>query len=194
MKCFLSSLLLLIFFACKQNSTNSTDSSSSRNAAVLPVEEQLIISNQKGRSDSMIQVYRVSAAGILDHRIKSVKTKTVTPLDKDLWHVEAVLKGSDMTFGDNLKGAWIDFADNNTYKYGSYEVINGGGKYHYDTENILLLMLDDDTRVKPQEFQTLLNNDGLVLVGSQVYGDNNMQVKMERKTVLPIKPAAPKLE
>jgi hypothetical protein len=194
MKCFLYSLLLLIFFGCKQDSTSSTGSSSERNAAVLPVEEHLIISNQKGRSDSMIQVYRVSAAGILDHRIKSIKTKTVTPLDKDMWHVEAVLKGSDMTFGDNLNGAWIDFSDNNTYKYGSYEVTRGGGKYHYDLENPLLLMLDDDARIKPQEFQTILNNDGLVLVGSQVYGDNNMQVKLLRKTVLPVKPAAPKLE
>lgn len=182
-------IILLVALGCKEMGTKGKQVANSKsNASVLPVAEQLIISNQANASDSLVQAYRAAAASILEHRISSAATKTATGMDKDIWVVDAVLKGEKMTFGDDVKGFWMDMGEDNTYKYGSYEVQTGSGKYFFDVDKSTLLTLDDDTRIKPQEFQTMLTNDALVLVGSAIYGDNNMQAKFQRKAAMPVKP------
>lgn len=188
MRVFLILATVVLLFNCKNISGDSNASSDANASKVLPVEEQSILSNQVNASDSLVEIYRKTAAPILEHRLANTTVKSVTGLDKDLWHVDAVLKGSDITFGEKLKGAWLDFGDDATYKYGSFGQTNGSGKYHYDVDKNTLIMIDNDTRIKPQEFNPLLTNDALVLVGSSVYADNNMQAKLVRKTELPVKP------
>jgi hypothetical protein len=187
---YLLPILVILFFSCKEMGTKANQAGKTKgNVSVLPVAEQLIISNQANASDSLVQAYRASAASILEHRISAATSKTATGMDKDLWVVDAVLKGEKMTFGDDVKGFWMDMGEDNTYKYGSYEVQMGSGKYFFDVDKSTLLTIDNDTRIKPQEFQTILTNDALVLVGSAVYGDNNMQAKFQRKDAMPVKPA-----
>jgi hypothetical protein len=175
---------LMIFFSCKNDKTGAV---SDDVGSGMPVEEIYYLSNQTGRSDSLINVYRTSATTILEHRLAESKANVVTDLNKDLWHLDAVLRGSDVTFGDNINGAWVDFNDDNTYTYGNYGDKRGNGRYAYDSEKALLLLLDNDKRIKPQEFQTQIQNDALVLVGQSIYADNNMQAKLARKTALPVK-------
>jgi hypothetical protein len=182
---FIFIFMISAFLSCKENSLNSK-----KNINVLPVIDQFILSNQEGMKDSMVQVYRKAAEPIINDRISKAAANTTTALEKDNWHVEAFLKGSNMTFGSDVKGFWIDFQENNKYQYGSFDKTLGGGKYHYGTDSSLLLLVDDDTRIKPQEFKILNNGDGLVLQGHIIYADNNMQVKMNRKAGFPAKPAA----
>ena len=184
-------LILIISFTlidCKNNQGGKTTQGDTISASVKPVEEQCILSNQKAMSDSLVQSLRAAALPILENRLSATTIKSVTGLDKDLWHVEAILKGSDITFGDNLKGAWLDFGDDATYKYGHFDQVSGSGKYHYDVDKSTLIMVDNDNRIKPQEFQPMLTNDALVLVGSSIYKDNNMQAKFVRNTAMPVKP------
>ncbi|MBK8626109.1 MAG: hypothetical protein IPN86_11240 [Saprospiraceae bacterium] len=186
MKYFIFLAFSIMLLNCKSNKGTGVDGATA--AVVKSVEEQYILSNQKNMSDSLVQVHRNAAMPILEHRLKTTTVKSVTGLDKDIWHFEAILKGSDITFGENLKGAWIDFGDDATYKYGSFGDTFGGGKYHYDVDKGSLIMIDNDKRIKAQEFQPLLTNDALVFVGISTYGDNNTQAKLLRNTALPIKP------
>lgn len=185
---YLLLLIITIAIGCKQV-TSSSSSSSKGSAVVLPISEKWMLSNQSETSDSLAQVARTNAGPILEHRIKESKTGVATGMDKDLWVVDAILKGSKMTFGTDVNGFWIDFKDNNLYEYGNFEVIKGQGKYHFDVDKNIMLLLDADSRIKAQEFQTILTNDALVLVGSSIYGDNNMQAKFQRKPAMPVKPA-----
>lgn len=184
---YLLLLIITIAIGCKQV-TSSSSSSSKGSAVVLPISEKWMLSNQSETSDSLAQVARTNAGPILEHRIKESKTGVATGMDKDLWVVDAILKGSKMTFGTDVNGFWIDFKDNNLYEYGNFEVIKGQGKYHFDVDKNIMLLLDADSRIKAQEFQTILTNDALVLVGSSIYGDNNMQAKFQRKSAMPVKP------
>ncbi len=184
---YLLLLIITIAIGCKQV-TSSSSSSSKGSAVVLPISEKWMLSNQSETSDSLAQVARANAGPILEHRIKESKTGVATGMDKDLWVVDAILKGSKMIFGTDVNGFWIDFKDNNLYEYGNFEVIKGQGKYHFDVDKNIMLLLDADSRIKAQEFQTILTNDALVLVGSSIYGDNNMQAKFQRKPAMPVKP------
>lgn len=184
---YLLLLIITIAIGCKQV-TSSSSSSSKGSAVVLPISEKWMLSNQSETSDSLAQVARTNAGPILEHRIKESKTGVATGMDKDLWVVDAILKGSKMIFGTDVNGFWIDFKDNNLYEYGNFEVIKGQGKYHFDVDKNIMLLLDADSRIKAQEFQTILTNDALVLVGSSIYGDNNMQAKFQRKSAMPVKP------
>lgn len=188
MRFFLILFTSVVLLNCKNSSDTSSTTNGSITASVLPVLEQYILSNQATVSDSLVQAHRSTALPILEHRLTNTTIKSVTGLDKDLWHIDAILKGSDITFGENLKGAWLDFGDDATYKYGSFSQTYGNGRYHYDVDKNTLIMIDNDKRVKPQEFNPLLTDDALVLVGSSVYGDNNMQAKLVRKVALPVKP------
>lgn len=179
--------VIMFFFSCKQSDSSSA---TGPNVQVLPVSEQYILNNQSGVKDSLVQIQRQAALSILEHRIKSSKPGMTNVLEKDVWHIEAFLSGDAVTFGIDLKGFWIDFQDNNKYAYGSFDATLGTGRYVYSTENgNQLLLLDDDRRIKPQEFEVMYNNDSAALVGQSTYHDNNMQVKMNRKVGYPAVPA-----
>lgn len=178
--------VIMFFFSCKQSDSSTT---TGQNVQVLPVNQQYILNNQVGVKDSLVQLQRQAALSILEHRIKNSNHGMTNVLEKDVWHVEAFLSGDVVTFGIDLKGFWIDFQDNNKYAYGSFDATLGTGRYVYSTENgNQLLLLDDDRRIKPQEFDVMYNNDSVALVGQATYHDNNMQVKMNRKADYPAVP------
>jgi hypothetical protein len=190
-KIFFFLLAAIIFHSCKEGGVSPGKGGK---VSVLPVNDLYMLSNQDGMKDSLVQVHRRAAEVIINNRIKTGAQTTTNALEKDNWHYEAFLKGSNMTFGSDLKGGWIDFKEQNNYSYGSFDQPLGGGKYHLDTDKNLLILVDADSRVKPQEFQIMQNGDGLVLVGQPIYTDNNMQVKLNRKAGFPVKPTSPPLQ
>jgi hypothetical protein len=184
---FIILMISVSLLACKEGGLGL---GKGKEAPSLPVNDQFILSNQESMNDSLVQVHRRAAEAIINNRIKESASNTTNVLEKDNWHIEAFLKGSNMSFGSDVKGFWIDFQEKNNYQYGSFDKTLGSGKYHYGTDTNLLLFIDADSRIKPQEFKVLNNGDGLVLQGHVIYADNNMQVKMNRKAGFPVKPAA----
>lgn len=191
MKClsWMSFFLFVVLVSCKQSTSESGSSSASNADKNLPVVEKYILHNQFAINDTLIQKQRQAALSILEHRLKSVNPEMTNVLEKDFFVVDAFLRGNQMTFGAEVKGMWLDFQNNNTYAYGYYNETYGTGRYVYTTDNNLLLLIDNDKRIKPQEFEVKYNNDALVLVGQATYSDNSMQIKSIRKSIYPEKPA-----
>jgi hypothetical protein len=164
---------LFLFQACKPGGGGST-------ADVPPSEEIYVYFNQEGVSPNEIASWRSSAQSILEKRKADFANKSYEALVKDLWLVDAYLSGDRMVSGDSVRGAWLDFKDDLTYEYGFGEKKTGMGKYFYEFESSKLLMLDDNSLLKPQEFDVRLRNDMVILVGEYVYRDNNLQSKLTR--------------
>ena len=75
---------------------------------------------------------------------------------------------------------WIDFKDNFTYDYGMDKEKKGSGIYTYNFDTGLLLMVDDDISIKPNEYNVKIHNDIIILEGKSTYEDNNIQAKLGR--------------
>ncbi|MCB9310051.1 MAG: hypothetical protein H6567_08340 [Lewinellaceae bacterium] len=175
-----------IFFSCKpQNSTKTTHKAA---AAVAPNPAWDLL-NQENISAADIATMRTNAEGMLEFRDKELNHKSVTIIDKDIWKVVAFIIGRDGKFGDKLHGAWIDFKEDLTYTYGHYDKTEGQGLYIYDLDKELILLIDDNQTMKPQEFKVKVTNDNLVLVGTETYRDNAMQAKLDRTASFPSAPA-----
>jgi hypothetical protein len=170
---WVAALSLVSFWGCKQGGGSSL-------TEMAPSEETYVYFNQNGVSPSEIANWRASAKSILEKRQTDFARKTYEALVKDLWLVDAYLSTDKMVSGDSVLGAWLDFKDDLTYAYGFGDKITGSGSYFYDFESSKLLMLDDNTLLKPQEFNVRLRNDMIILVGEYVYRDNNLQSKLTR--------------
>jgi hypothetical protein len=140
--------------------------------------------NQETLKPLEIADMRKTVKPILEKRIKE-SNKNANQLEKDVWIYEATVKNSDLTPQDSLGGRWIDFKADFIYEYGSNDITKGKGIFHYDTENAKLLLMDNNTLIKPQEFDVKALNDMLVIVGTYEYKDNNIQSKLVRRPTIP---------
>jgi hypothetical protein len=80
----------------------------------------------------------------------------------------------------DYNGQWIDFKADHTYAYGENTNIKGNGRYHYSLDKGLVLMVDNDSSKKAQEYEAKFADDVMILVGTATYGDNSFQMKLER--------------
>ena len=103
------------------------------------------------------------------------------------FHMQFLFDGSKMSDIGDYDGHWINFKDDFTYEYGYYENKVGGGRYHYSLNSEKMIMLDDDEKCMPQEWTIMAKEDIIVMVGSDYFGNNPRQLKMERNPELPQK-------
>lgn len=176
--------VVTLLVGCQDAGRNNNQISTS-----LTIEEANVLLNHEGWSEDEIRNTRLSAADVLRYRVKESDNTKAHILLNSMWHVHAVLRGRDVTFGEDIKGAWFKFEDDNTYKVGSFDKVIGEGRYHYDSDKSILIILNDDPRMKPQEFNVLSNNNAIVFVGEATYKDNNMQCKLHREEGFPVKPS-----
>ncbi len=124
---------------------------------------------------------RGSALSILDFRISNDTESSYTIIEKDLWEYQFVHNGKKMSEQGAYDGSWVDFNDDHTYRYGKYDSVEGEGKYHYDFENLVLLMIDNDKTKNPEEWNIKFGSDVMIMIGTPEYGNNNFQKKLLRK-------------
>lgn len=86
--------------------------------------------------------------------------------------------GKQMSASGAHNNEWLDFKSDLTYTYGKEKKQTGSGKFHYEFEKALLLMIDDDKTVNPQEWEVKRQNNVMIIVGTTVYGNNNFQIKL----------------
>ncbi len=174
--------LALVIFSCKQNNSGSGSDTNGN----TPIETYFLL-NQAEVTDVDLQKMRAEAIKILDHRQKESNNKVITILEKGVFEFNAVVLSSVMSVGDSIAGEWIDFKDDLTYDYGRYDKVNGSGRYFYNFDEGLLLMVDNNPKIKPQEFETKHANETLILIGKYIYRDNNMQTKLTRLDAKPVR-------
>lgn len=119
---------------------------------------------------------RASALSILNHRLKS-KPKTAAMIEAMTWEYAFVYDG-EMSAPDVFAGVWVDFKPDHTYTYGKLSQIHGTGKYNYHVDREELLMIDDNSKKKPEEWKVLSAGETMVLQGTATYRDNYIQMKL----------------
>lgn len=90
-------------------------------------------------------------------------------------------KGAEQPFKDQ----WIDFDPNGTFKAGKLkeETHTGTWTYNHDTK---LLFLKPDVKSFPMsEWKVMHNEQMMVWLGTQTYGNNPLQVKLVRHDEIP---------
>jgi len=120
---------------------------------------------------------RGEAISILEFRNK--KDPSDYPIISDgIFEYGFIHDGRKMSQSGEHNNEWLDFKTDQTYEYGKELKTLGGGKYHYEFEKNLLLMLDNDKSANPQEWEVKRQNNVMILVGTTVYGNNNFQMKL----------------
>lgn len=119
---------------------------------------------------------RANALSILNHRLKS-KTKTAAMIEALTWEYAFVYDG-EMSAPGVFSGVWVDFKADHTYAYGKNSTVHGTGKYSYLIDREELLMVDDNSSKKPEEWKVLSSEDTMVLQGTATYYDNYIQMKL----------------
>jgi len=82
-------------------------------------------------------------------------------------------------------GQWIDLDPDGTYKAGTLKEQTHTGHWDYNHEAKVLLLRPDDKNFKISEWNVMHNNDMMVLVGTQTYGNNATQIQLVRSAELP---------
>jgi hypothetical protein len=85
------------------------------------------------------------------------------------------------------EGQWIDLSPDGSFKAGKLKEQTHTGKWDYNPQaKVLLLRPDNPTaEYKISEWNVMHNNDMVVLVGTQTYGNNSTQIQLVRSEQLP---------
>ncbi len=139
-----------------------------------------MIKNMRRTTPEKAAFFKKQALPILRHRQKEGHHKSWIILDKDLWEYDIIFAGKESTKPNQLKGHWVDFAPDLTYTYGYKDKTLGSGEFYFDLDKMVLLMVDDDDHIKPQEYKVILKDDLMILQGTPIYVDNNYQGRLRR--------------
>lgn len=144
-------------------------------------------SNASPKASPQMTELREKAKAVYDYRMENGEFSSAQILDNGAWEYKFTFADGAMSKPGALAGKWIDFAENNTYEYGTYDRVEGSGIYHYDPLSTILLIIDNDPTAKPQEFEMKLVMDALVMVGQKTYNDNSTQSKLDKRETRPTK-------
>jgi len=160
-----TSLLLLLFLACNSGKQESTTS---------PQEDLKNFVDLKIGDSYTSQSSR--AAATLEYRYKQEGKESYAAIEMDRWYYEF------KAFGDEISpcfdGEYIDFLPDLSYEYGNNNGKLGGGKYHYGLESGVVLLVDNNAKIKPREYIAKIAGPTMVLQGEPTYGDNVFQAKL----------------
>jgi hypothetical protein len=99
-------------------------------------------------------------------------------LDVGAWGYDGIFQGGKFLPLSEVTGKWIDFSEKWTYEYGDSSGKKGSGIYHYSMDDKILLMLDNNPKIKPYEYEVKIINAVMLLMGKSTYEDGNYQAKL----------------
>jgi len=150
-----------------------------------------IIKNMRDKvTPQMVEDKVAEATGILQYRYKEQGTKSWQILTANYWEYQYIFGGDEMSKPGELDGRWIKFEDDLTYEYGYYQDKQGSGRYHYSLDSGLLLLVDNNPKIKPNEYEVNMASNICILIGTPVYYDNNFQCKIRGRVDIPAKGAS----
>jgi len=82
-------------------------------------------------------------------------------------------------------GQWIDLESDGTYKAGTLKEQTHTGRWVYNHEAKVLQLRPDDQKFKISEWNVMHNEDMVVFVGTQTYGNHATQIQLVRSAELP---------
>lgn len=125
-------------------------------------------------------------------KVKDVKIPKPTPqkwamITSDLWHYSFALTVTEVPDHNIYEGYWIDFHDDGTYDKGLYDEKVGEGVFTYNNDKKLITIYPTKGDDSVKEWEVMTNGEVLILVGTNTYGNNSEQIKLERSTTKPMK-------
>jgi hypothetical protein len=158
-----AALISLVLLSCKQEAGNVQQEPTQDSTKVNAVQEP---STQGGEST------QASADG-----------HDYTFLTDKLFHYTGSFGG---TKGEDIyKDQWIDLAPDGTYKAGKLKEQTHTGKWSYNHDAKILQLRPDVSTFNISEWKVMYNEQMMVWVGTQTYGNNAIQVRLVRSDVLP---------
>lgn len=178
-------------YSCGGDSTSntaSTDSDTANPLKAVPEQEVVTDDAEDSKLDLIMRTSanrdythkRPEALSILDHRI-SKDGEIYQIIENGMFEYDMVHNGTKMSRPGDYEGQWIDFKDDHTYTYGNNKDQQGQGRYHYSLDSGKLLMIDNDKSSNPQEWNVMRKAHVMILVGNEVYGNNNYQMKLVQR-------------
>jgi len=177
----LFSLFFVILSCKKENNAPNNQVEKVAEEDFNPLKRERIEELKKkpqGATASEVASMRQQALSIINHRLKNGE-ESYAIIEADVWEYEFYFKG-EMSKPGEYAGVWIDFKPDNTYEYGHLQDVQGAGRYSYQFDREELLMVDNNSNEKPQEWQVKAAGDAMVLVGTHIYKDNAIQMKLSR--------------
>jgi hypothetical protein len=83
------------------------------------------------------------------------------------------------------KDNWIDLESDGTFKAGKLKQQTHTGKWGYNHDVKVLQLIPDDTNFPRSEWKVMHNEQMMVWVGTQTYGNNNTQIQLVKSKTLP---------
>ena len=161
-----SIVFLLVTMACKQESTTVQEGASQ---------------NVQGQG---AEAAAPESSKLSDGTAAATGGHDYTFLTDKLFHYKAAFGGAKG--GQQLyKDEWIDLDANGTYKAGKLKEQTHTGKWTYNHESKLLFLKPDVSNFPMSEWKVMYNNQMMVWVGTQTYGNNATQVQLARSDVMP---------
>lgn len=161
-------MLLTAVFSCKNESVKTDKGQTA----------EPLVSTQPTPS-SELQSMHDNAMATYKYRMENNKPGIGQILDSGVWEFKFTFANGEMTKPGELAGNWIDFDEHNKYEYGLYDQVQGSGVYHFNTDDMTLLMVDNDATKKPQEHILKIANGAMIMQGQRTYGDRSQQSKLD---------------
>lgn len=140
-----------------------------------------LVSDLREITHLKVKEYREQAKSILNYR-KQANSKSWAILTSGKFVYEFVFNSAKMERPQPVqKEEWIKFDDDLRYTYGQGNQVIGQGSYHYDFDETLLLLVDDNENVKPSEFSVKHFNEAALFQGRPTYRDNGFQAKLQKE-------------
>ncbi len=164
---------LVLLLSCKGDNKPANNGNSDSNSQV---NKERLEGLKQNRSGGNIASQRAQALSIVNFRLKN-NPESYAIVEADVWQYQFIFDG-EMTQADD--GVWIDFKPDFTYDYGTFGEVQGSGRYSYHFERSELLIIDNDSSLKPQEWSVKSAGDAMILIGTATYQDNSIQMKLIR--------------
>jgi len=172
---YILSIVVMLFslVACKQEAGN-VQQEPTQTPAVEPT--QAPATQESGTPQSEAPAGEASQATSGGH--------DYTFLTDKLFHYKGsfgVAKGSE----DMYKDQWIDFASDGSYKAGKLKEQTHTGKWSYNHEVKVIQLRPDVNTFNRSEWKVMFNDQMMVWVGTQTFGNNATQLQLVRSNELP---------
>lgn len=149
------SISILVFAACKQDATTKEDNSS----------PEMIQESSPAPSLSEGHDYTILTDKIFHYKAAHV----------------AGAEGQEQPFKDE----WIDLLPNGKFKAGKLSKQTHAGQWSFNPDTKVLFLKPDNNQFKMSEWKVMYNNQMMVWVGTQTYGNNATQIQLVRSEVFP---------
>ncbi len=175
----LSVLFISIFGSCKNNTIREQNPGHHKELSTQEIEPADNHPEKKPIiKERFVDEERAMAETELNDFFKS-KHKPVLFLSKDYFVVDYISNGQKGPKDMIDFGEWYKFNPDFSYRHGFFSEIKDKGKYSYDLNKKLLMMLPDDKKLFPSEWKILNSGDVVVLVGTAKFSDNPFQKHMQ---------------